>query len=198
MVIGVGVDVTERGEEGTCLALLALLLLLAVEVLLLFLLVLVLVLVLVVVPALGLVLVGAVSDEVTRLAAFEVGVVVSSPVLLRLSLKRMNRLVIKASSSTLSTSSCSSETDNKEDKAKDMFDMLAEEGCSDPDMRARLWGSVGFACFDLSFMSTSVDFSLEKSSLVERVSYHDPKSARVSKLDHDQCKANQQCSLSFR
>ena len=61
-----------------CLGLPALLLLLVFIVLLLFVLILVLV---VVIPALGLVLVGAVSNEVTRLATLKAGVVASSPVL---------------------------------------------------------------------------------------------------------------------
>ena len=58
-----------------CLGLPALLLLLLVVVLLLFVLIIVLV---VVIPALGLVLVGAVSNEVTRLATLKAGVVAPS------------------------------------------------------------------------------------------------------------------------
>lgn len=81
MVVGVGVDVAEGGDEGTCFGLLAILLLLTVGVLLLLLgAVLVLVLV-VVVLALGFVLVGAVGGEVTWLATIEAVVVVPSPVL---------------------------------------------------------------------------------------------------------------------
>lgn len=63
MVVGVGVDIAERGDEGTCFGLLVVLLL-TIGVLLLLLAVLVLVLA-VVVPALGFVLIGAVDGEVT-------------------------------------------------------------------------------------------------------------------------------------
>jgi len=79
VVVGVGVDVAEGGDEGMCFGLLAILLL-AVGVLLLLLgAVLVLVLV-VVVLALGFVFVGAVGGEVAWLATIE-AVVVPSPVL---------------------------------------------------------------------------------------------------------------------
>lgn len=80
MVVGVGVDVAERGDEGTCFGLLAVLLLTIGVLLLLLLAVLVLVLA-VVVPALGFVLVGAVDGEVTWVATIKVVVVVPSLVL---------------------------------------------------------------------------------------------------------------------
>ena len=78
MVVGVGVDVTEGGNEGACFSLLAVLLLLTISLLLLLLgAILVLVLV-VVILALGFVLVGAVGGEVTWLATIKAVVVVPS------------------------------------------------------------------------------------------------------------------------